>query len=214
MFQQQLVASEQQMPRHPTAINPPTGREPAAPSLRHHHGDGHWEHTDEVKVGWRHREWSLHRRVSPSVSPCSRLFSSACPLRTRQDNQLGPSVCGCVCVFTPDCYGRMWWFSSKPECLRKMKWLPVRIFTFSVNVLKWNLLGKKHRKPSSLDSSSGSSVSSSVWPPATKTQNDRKADKQIIHQRVLIMDCVSFHCENEQLLFHHIITKTSCLTAD
>lgn len=31
MFQQQLVASEQQMPRHPTAINPPTGRQPAAP---------------------------------------------------------------------------------------------------------------------------------------------------------------------------------------
>lgn len=120
----------------------------------------------------------------------------------------------CVCVFTPDCYGRMWWFSSKPECLRKIKWLPVRIFTFSVNVLKWSFFGKKHRKPSSLDSSSGSSVSSYVWPPATKTENDRKADKQIIHQRVLIIDCVSFHCENELLLFHHIITKTSCLTAD
>lgn len=98
MFQQQLVASEQQMPRHPTAINPPTGREPAAPSLRHHHGDGHREHTDEVKVGRRRGEWSLHRRVSPSVSPRSRLFSSACPLRTRQDNQLGPSVCVCVCL--------------------------------------------------------------------------------------------------------------------
>lgn len=97
MFQQQLVASEQQMPRHPTAINPPT-REPAAPSLRHHHGDGHREHTDEVKVGRRRGEWSLHRRVSPSVSPRSRLFSSACPLRTRQDNQLGPSVCVCVCL--------------------------------------------------------------------------------------------------------------------
>lgn len=27
MFQQQLVASEQQMPRHPTPINPPTGRQ-------------------------------------------------------------------------------------------------------------------------------------------------------------------------------------------
>lgn len=32
--------SEQQMPRHPTAINPPTGRQPAALSLHHHHGDG------------------------------------------------------------------------------------------------------------------------------------------------------------------------------
>ncbi|KAK2904552.1 hypothetical protein Q8A73_011209 [Channa argus] len=30
MFQQQLVASEQQMPRHPTAINPPTSLQPAA----------------------------------------------------------------------------------------------------------------------------------------------------------------------------------------
>lgn len=132
----------------------------------------------------------------------------------RTTSWVPPSACVCVCVFTPDCYGRMWWFSSKPECLRKIKWLPVRIFTFSVNVLKWNFFGKKHRKPSSLDSSSGSSVSSYVWPPATKTENDRKADKQIIHQRVLIIDCVSFHCENELLLFHHIITKTSCLTAD
>lgn len=27
MFQQQLVVSEQQMPHHPTAINPPIGRQ-------------------------------------------------------------------------------------------------------------------------------------------------------------------------------------------
>lgn len=37
MFQQQLVASEQQMLRHPTPINSPTGRWP--PSRRHRHGN-------------------------------------------------------------------------------------------------------------------------------------------------------------------------------
>ena len=72
MFQQQLVASEQQMPRHPTAINPPTGRQPAALSLRHHHGDGRREHTDEVKVGRRHGDGrSTGGYLPPRLPRCS-----------------------------------------------------------------------------------------------------------------------------------------------
>lgn len=96
MFQQQLVASEQQMPRHPTAINPPTAPEPAAPSLRRHHGDGQREHTDEVKVGRRLGDG----RSTGGCLPAGRLFSPARPLCRRQEDQLGSSVS----IMSPRCH--------------------------------------------------------------------------------------------------------------
>lgn len=61
--------SEQQMPRHPMAINPPAAPEPAALSPRHLHGEERREHTDKVKVGRRRGGWLLHPRASPSDSP-------------------------------------------------------------------------------------------------------------------------------------------------
>lgn len=74
MFQQQLVASEQQMPRHPTAINPPSGREPAALRLHRYHGDRRREHTEKVKVG-RRRGDGRSTRVCLRPFPPHRLFS-------------------------------------------------------------------------------------------------------------------------------------------
>lgn len=54
------------MPRHVTAINPPTGRETAAPRLHRHHRDGSWEHTGGVKVGRGHGDGrSARARLRP-----------------------------------------------------------------------------------------------------------------------------------------------------
>ncbi|CAB1440237.1 unnamed protein product [Pleuronectes platessa] len=87
--QQQLVVSEQQMPRHPTAINPPTGRQPAAESLHHHQGDGRREHTDKVKVDGGDRDGRFTGGRLPLFPPplVGRLFSYR-----RQENQLGSSI--------------------------------------------------------------------------------------------------------------------------
>lgn len=80
MFQQQLVASEQQMPRHPTAINPPAGRKPAALRLCRHHGDGRREHTDLVKVGRSQGDGRSTRVRLPLFSP--RRSPAVCFLQT------------------------------------------------------------------------------------------------------------------------------------
>lgn len=115
MFQQQLVVSEQQMPRHPTAINPPTGRQPAGPEPQpsprrravgtHGRGGG----------GTEARGWPLHRRASLPVSPAARRPSVF--LCRRQEDQLGSSVsimslhvtesvCVCVCAYMWPCSSR------------------------------------------------------------------------------------------------------------
>lgn len=116
MFQQQLVASEQQMPRHPTAINPPTGRQPAAhkppPSPRRRAARTHGRGEGGTEAGGR----PLHRRASPSVSPTAHrpsVFRCSSSLQTAgrpagflclhnvSTLSLGGGVCECVCVFLP-----------------------------------------------------------------------------------------------------------------